>query len=252
MAKENYERFKGLTYEGFRRLATDESLSAYEKIGFPTSYREGKERFIFRDIESKLSNLRDKGRVILDIGPGCSELPAMMMELCQRNEHTLLLVDSAEMLALIPDSPCATKIGGRFPQDCASLIEQFQGRVHAIIIYSVLQYVFAESNLFEFLDRCLLLLDHSGEMLIGDVPNISKRKRFFSSPNGVRFHQEFTGTTESPAVAFNRLECGEIDDSVILSLLLRARTAGFDAYVLPQAENVPMANRREDILIRRP
>src|SRR5256885_8167314 len=29
--------------------------------------------------------------------------------------------------------------------------------------------------------------------LIGDIPNVSQRKRFFSSPAGIKFHQEFTG-----------------------------------------------------------
>jgi len=89
-------------------------------------------------------------------------------------------------------------------------------------------------------------------MLIGDIPNVSKRKRFFSSPAGIKFHQEFTGTQELPEVVFNQVEPSRIDDAVVLSLLLRARNAGFDSYVVAQAEDLPMANRREDILIRKP
>ena len=34
--------------------------------------------------------------------------------------------------------------------------------------------------------------------------------------------------------------------------LQRARSAGFNSYVLPQADDLPMENRREDILIIRP
>jgi hypothetical protein len=45
------------------------------------------------------------------------------------------------------------------------------------------------------------------------------------------------------------VEAGKIDDAVIVSLLLRCRLAGFDAYVLPQGPDLPMANRREDVLI---
>lgn len=89
-------------------------------------------------------------------------------------------------------------------------------------------------------------------MLIGDIPNISKRRRFFSSPEGVKFHQHFMNTQSAPEVHFNSLERHKIDDSVILALLQRARNQGFDAYVLPQAPELPMANRREDLLIRRP
>ena len=59
-------------------------------------------------------------------------------------------------------------------------------------------------------------------------------------------------TQSLPEVRFNTLDRHKIDDSVILSLLNRARSQGFDAYVLPQRPDLPMANRREDVLIRRP
>ena len=51
---------------------------------------------------------------------------------------------------------------------------------------------------------------------------------------------------------FNTLEPGEIDDGVVLGLVARMRAAGFHAFVVPQAPDLPMANRREDILIIRP
>jgi hypothetical protein len=38
----------------------------------------------------------------------------------------------------------------------------------------------------------------------------------------------------------------------MMALIMRARSAGFDGYVVPQAPNLPMANRREDILILKP
>ena len=41
-------------FEDFKQLASDASLSKYEKIGFPDSYRAGKEEAIFTDIISKL------------------------------------------------------------------------------------------------------------------------------------------------------------------------------------------------------
>jgi hypothetical protein len=112
--------------------------------------------------------------------------------------------------------------------------------------------VYAEGNPFQFVDECIRLLAGGGQILIGDIPNISKRKRFFASPNGIRFHREFMKTDEAPAVAFNALEPGEIDDAVLIGIVMRARAAGCDAYILPQPANLPMANRREDILISKP
>ena len=91
MARADDRRFAELTFDDFRRLATDPSLSPYEKIGFPDSYREGYEPAIFADIEAKLPPLRERReQVVLDIGPGCSELPAMVRRRCEENEHTLL------------------------------------------------------------------------------------------------------------------------------------------------------------------
>jgi hypothetical protein len=246
-----YAKFEHLTYTDFRLLAADSSLSKYEKIGFPDSYRAGKEEAIFRDIVVKLPALRQPGRVILDIGPGCSDLPHMLIDLCREQGHTLLLADSAEMLAHLPQTPFIEKHACYFP-DCPALFEGYRGRVDVIIAYSVLHYVFVEGNLFDFLDKGMQLLAPGGAMLIGDVPNVSKRKRFFATPAGTAYHRQFTGRDEDPAVDFLRVEDGKIDDGVLLGLLLRARAAGCDAYLLPQADDLPLANRREDLLVRKP
>jgi hypothetical protein len=251
MSTEGYQRFASLTFDDFRRMAQDDSLSRYEKIGFPDTYRQGKEEFIWQDIKTKLPLLDARNKIVLDIGPGCSELPFMLIEHCRRNGHTLILIDSAEMLAQLPDEPFIKKVAGYYP-NCAGLFEEYRARVDVVLTYSVLHYIFAESNVWAFLDRSLELLADGGELLVGDIPNVSKRKRFFSSPAGVKFHQEFMGTQELPEVEFNRIEHGLIDDAVVLALLARARSAGCDAYVLPQRADLPMANRREDILIRKP
>lgn len=252
MITEDYSRFAGLSFERFRELARTSDISQYEKIGFPSSFRDGKEPAIFSDILRKLSNLKKTSQLVLDIGPGCSDLPHLLHSHCQRQQHTLLLADSAEMLQLLPDAAEIRKYPGRFPRDCGPLLAEYAGRVDVILSYSVLQYAFTDGGVFDFLDRALGLLAEGGEMLLGDIPNISKRKRFFSSTAGIRSHHDFTGTVEDPEVVFNRPEPGNIDDSVILALIARARTAGFDAYVVPQHPALPMANRREDILIRRP
>lgn len=251
MKTDDYKKFADLSFDDFRRMAGDDSLSRYERIGFPDSYREGKEEAIFEDIASKLPALAGRGKVVLDVGPGCSGLPLMLVELCRRQGHTLLLVDSAEMLARLPDESFVRKFPAYYPR-CEELFAEYTGRVDVLLCYSVLHYVFAESNLWDFLDASLGLLAGGGQMLLGDVPNVSKRRRFFSSAAGVEFHREFTKTETSPEVVFNRVERGQIDDAVVLSLVARARAEGCDAYVVPQREDLPMANRREDILFRKP
>lgn len=251
MPERDYEKFKDLTFEDFKRLALEEGLSGYEKIGFPDEFRAGKEEAIFADITSKMAALSRPGSVILDLGCGCSGLAHMVIEQCGKTGNTLLLVDSEEMLSLLPDEPFIEKHACRFP-DCPGLMDEYAGAVDGILVYSVLQHVFLEASVFDFLDRACTLLAEGGEMLLGDIPNVSKRKRFFSSSTGVQFHKEFTGGDEAPVVEHLTVERGKIDDGVVFAIMLRYRAAGFDTYLLEQGEGLPMANRREDILIRRP
>jgi 2-polyprenyl-3-methyl-5-hydroxy-6-metoxy-1,4-benzoquinol methylase len=234
-----------------RHFAKDDSLSKYERIGFPDVYRSGFEEAIFLDICFKLSNILGSQMRVLDIGPGCSDLPTMLIEQCRDKGHQLHLIDSAEMLALLPEASFIKKTAALYP-NCPEIISELQGKVDVILCYSVLHYILVDTAFFRFLDTSLSLLAPGGQMLIGDIPNISKRKRFFASETGARFHQEFMKTTEHPKVEFNRIEHDQIDDAIVFSLLQRARTQGFDAYVLPQNPSLPMANRREDILISRP
>lgn len=249
----DHARFADLTFERFRELARAPGLSRHEKVGFPDSYREGREEAIFRDIVAKLGRLEStEGGTVLEIGPGCSALPLMLDELCRRRGHRLIFVDSAEMLALLPDGDHIEKFDGAFPAAMQGAMQCLQGRVDAVLAYSVVQYVFAEGNLWDFLDRCLLLLAEGGELLLGDIPNATMRKRYLASSAGERGHRELTGRDEKPEVHFNLPDPGQMDDSVVLALLARARAQGFHAWALPQAAGLPMANRREDLLFRRP
>jgi SAM-dependent methyltransferase len=247
---EDYTRFADLAYDDFRRLAQDESLSRHEKVGFPDSYREGKEAAIFSDITAKLPALRSPHRRVVDIGPGCSDLPRMLIDLCGQMESSLVLVDSPEMLAQLPDHENVTKKRGRFPSDIS--LEAHSGSVDVVLVYSVFHYVFANEDVEAFLARALALLAPDGALLLGDIPNDSKRKRFFSSAAGIAFHRAFSDDDSLPPAALTEMRPGKIDDGVLLSLLARARGEGFDAYVLPQPDDLPMANRREDVLITRP
>lgn len=243
--------FEDLTFEKFRELALTEGLSHHEKVGFPNEYREGKEFDIFSDMLLKMRSLKQDNLVALEIGPGCSQLPVMLADLCASKQGVVHFVDSQEMLKQLPDAPHIQKWPGRYPETPA-LFEALTGKVDSIIAYSVIQYVFAEGNLWDFIDRCLLLLRDGGEIFLGDIPNITMRKRFFLGNEGIKLHKEFTGRDELPNIQFNQLEIGKIDDSVVLSILARVRSEGYHAWIVPQDPALPMANRREDILIRKP
>ena len=244
-------RWSELDYAGFAKLAADETLSKYEKIGFPDSYRAGFEETIFQDICGKLSRLSGPPCRVIDIGPGCSDLATMVISLCRDRGHELVLVDSEPMLALLPDEPFIIRHPGLFPTNRAALAG-LSGTVDVILMYSVFQYIFVDANPFEAIDLCLELLAPGGRALIGDIPNLSMRNRFFTSPAGLAFHQAFTGGTDTPPPLIDGPRAGLIDDAVMAGLLLRVRAAGAHAFIVPQGEGLPMANRREDLLICRP
>ena len=248
----SHNHFDELDFEGFRRAASDDRLSVYEKIGFPDSYRAGLEAAIYADIERKLTNLTRDAQSVLDIGPGCSPLPGLLIERARQQRHRLYFVDSAEMLAQLPDAAGLTKLAGRFPQDLGAFVEANRERLDAVLAYSMLHYVFVEASLYQFLDAAVSLLAPGGQLLVGDIPNVSMRRRLFSTPAGAEYHRAFTGSAEPPPLAAAGLEPGKIDDAVLLGIAARYRAAGCHAFLLPQAPDLPMQNRREDLLIVRP
>lgn len=238
-----------MTYEIFKEFAKDEMLSKYEKIGFPDNYRKGFEVDIFKNI-SEVLKLEREGINICDIGCGCSDLPNLIISNAIKRNQKLFLIDSKEMLdqidyRFINDN--IIRLPGRFPNEIN--ISEFEERIDAIIIYSVLQHIILEYNPFYVLDKAVKMLKEGGRLLIGDIPNISKRNRFFASEEGLKYHQNFTKTKTKPEYKFNVLYEDKIDDSLIFSILMRYRYAGYETYLLEQPNNLPLSNRREDILI---
>ena len=251
VSDDDYTKYEHLSFEKFRELARSEDLSRHQKVGFPDEYREGREEAIFRDILQKLPVTRSSNKRVLEIGPGCSSLPLMLMDACQEQGHSLFMIDSEEMLEQLPDQSFLTKVAGRFP-DVPDFLDSQAGQMDIVLAYSVIQYPFEEGGFWVFFDQALSLMRDDAFFLIGDIPNSSMRKRFFSSEQGVRFHQQYTGRKDRLEVHFNHLEPGLIDDSVVLAMLARARAAGYHAWVVQQSADLPMANRREDIVIYKP
>lgn len=247
----DHVRFGGLTFADFRRMATDPALSPNERVGFPDSHRAGYDDAIVEDVVAKLPALGGTGARVVDVGPGCSPLSRLLVERCAHAGHELVLVDSEEMLAQHVERPGLRKVPGRFP-DCAEALADMRGRCDAVLTYSVLQYAFAEASAVRFVDAALALLAPGGRLLAGDVPNASMRRRFLASAAGKAHHRAWSGRDEDPPVAFNAPVPDELDDGVLLGILARARAAGFHAWLVPQACGLPMANRREDLLIERP
>ena len=246
--------YDSLTYENMKELALDKNVVDSERVGFPLSYRQGKESLIFDDVASKLTNLQYNDQIFIEIGCGFSRLTEYFIERLIEKGTRIVFSDSEEMLDLFPkDSPCEL-IPGRFPENWAEF-SGLWGKGSVVLCYSVAQMACKSGNVLAFLDHLTLLLKSGGQLLIGDIPNASKRRRFFSSEQGKLFHQDFikehpsdSNLSEIPYEFLNPPP-GSLDDAFVLSLVARFRNQGFDAYVLPQSPSLPFSNRREDVLI---
>lgn len=251
--REAPRRFAGLTYERFRQMALDPSLNSNEKIGYPDGFRRGYTAAVLADIGRKLPALARTGAVVLDIGAGCDELAHRLIAQCGERQQRLILVDSPEMLAPLPDAPHVLKLPGRFPEEVlASLRQALPDGADAILCYGVIQVVFLEANPFAFVDAAASLLAPGGRLLFGEVPNHSMLRRFLASEAGRAHHRAYMRTDRDPELPLHEAAEGRIDDAVLVGLLLRQRAAGLHAWLLPQDETLPLANRREDLLVARP
>ena len=241
-----------LDYEAFRQLAKNPHLTADEKMAFGPRHRQGFEEIIIEDIRGKVPALDEVGKTVVDIGCGVGSLTERFVHLCQRQKHRLIMVDSEEMLAQAPVGADVVKIAGKYP----TIAEEVRGAcpegADVVLCYSVFHYVFVDTNVFRFIDSMIELLAVGGMALVGDIPNVSKRKRFFSSSSGIEFHKAYMQTDEPPEVRHLAIERNLIDDAVLTAVAGRSQAAGCHAYVLPPDRRLPMANRRDDLLIMKP
>lgn len=238
------------SFSSFSSLATNSLLTKYQKIDFPNSYREGYENLIFDDIRKKLFNLNELHQLILDIGPGCTDLPRLLINLSEQRGHTLNLIDSHEMLSLLPDSAAVNKISAKFP-NCEAFLRENRGKINVILCYSVFQYILLEKNVEDILDILISLLAPGGQLLIGDIPNASKKARFLQSSAGVSFiNTNHSSDVDAPIVS--RIKFKHIDDDIIFRILSFSRSRNMESYLLGQDPTLPMHSRREDVLVVAP
>ncbi|MFT6248968.1 MAG: hypothetical protein ACJAZQ_002177 [Cognaticolwellia sp.] len=235
-------------FDYYKEKAADSSLTNTEKCGRYLKQSDD-ELNIFDDICSKLPALTQENTLIIDIGCGCSDPVKKLIKNSQQHNNNLVLVDSEEMLSLLPDLDNVTKINTQFPDK--SFVEAYQNKADAIIVYSVFHCVYLESDFIMFADSLVKLLNNGGTLLLADLPNATKKKRFLSSEEGKAFHKDWSGEESIPEVNWNQFEAGSLDDSLVMMLMMRYRQMGYETYLVPQNKQLPFSNTREDILVRK-
>jgi len=119
-----------------------------------------------------------------------------------------------------------------------------------IIIYSVMHCLSNREEVFRFISRALSLLKPGGRLLIGDLPNTSKKCRFMKSTAGKQIAKQWADLVKDVGVMVNPdNEVISFDDTVVLDLMAYIRNKGFDSFLLPQPIDLPFGGSREDILV---
>lgn len=148
----------------------------------------------------------------------------------------------------MPQTDNVRKWVGRFP-NLPELTNTLPDYFDAILVYSVIQYVEDKKSLFQFIDTACKLLAPGGRLLIGDIPNDNMRSRFALTDAGRHFFGRWAKHEGLDSRAGTH--CLRIGDEEVLQILESLRKRQLNAWLVPQSLGLPMASRREDILIER-
>ena len=237
------------SFDNYSRIALLEGASDIEVAG-RYGFQSSAERRIVRDVFEKLALISDDSLLEIGCGPGNILLP---------------LSYQVKRCAGIDNHAALQRLGRRC--GTASHIETYPGDFLAmelpevsfskILVYSVLQYLDSCEQAVEFVQRALSLLHAGGRLMIGDLPNKDKKRRFTNSQTGTRTSQEWAALVSSSGDhLMSNLPTDErlleVNDAFVLELLLQGRAAGHESYLLPQPDDLPFGHTREDILFIAP
>ncbi len=221
----------------------------------------GKEEAIVGDIIQKI-DMQEK-QSFLDIGCGFGFVVESLLKYAARQHASVTLVDIPEVIDAVERELITGKhedirlLRGLFPKDFdGGQLKSFD----RVILYSVLHY--ADEPL-AVVEAAVKLLNPNGRLLLGDLPNISKKGRFLSSSSGRVFEAEYRKTTVDKIPHYqdhieyvSRMKSDPdyyslIDDEFVRKVFEKYSNGGYEVYVLPQPANLPFCLTREDVLICR-
>jgi len=235
------------TFENYGILALQD-LSNTEASGRYLSQQEAEKRILL-DVVQKLSV--SPSDHLLDIGCG-SGLLLLPLSFLVQEAHG---IDHPSVIARL--SSQAKSINIKLKSGSFLDIELGAILFDKILIYGVIQCLPSEQELFCFIHKALQYLAAGGKMLIGDIPNVDKKRRFLDSPHGAAFESAWISSGRS----FSSVDTAELlpddnwicfDDPLVLRLIAYLRNQGVNAYILPQAPELPFGHTREDILVVKP
>ena len=232
-----------------------EAFGALAASDFPDTVKAGRHVFqaeaegrIAYNIASRLELSKDDD--LLDIGCGTGAITIPLVS----QVKNLDVIDHAKVVeALLARAPETDAI---YPYMGDFLSFRVPRYFDKVLIYSVVHYLTDEAEVLEFLRKAYGLLRPGGKMLVGDIPNVDRKRRFESSQFGAAFSKAWASRENGGNEFFDAIEADEnrvaFDDAMIRRLIKDLGLRGRDYRVMAQPSAMPFGHTREDILITRP
>ncbi len=236
-----------ISFKNYSHIASLSNMSNTEVAG-RFAFQQEAERKILSDLLVKLD--LEVSDSLLEIGCGPGNLLVPLSGFCDK-------------AAGIDNEAAITRLKNRFAKDAeltcipGNFLEMNLPTSHfdKILIYGVLQYLSNRDEVLDFIGRALSILKPGGRMLLGDLPNISKKSRFVNSESGREIAKNWAEQIKD-AGGKHPLEKMEsdsqlitFDDALVLDLIAFIRGKGFESFLLPQPLGLPFGGSREDILV---
>lgn len=230
-------------FDGYGKFALDEVTPLVQNGRY--IIQEYAEKRIFLDVVEKLKPFPSDRLLDIGCGLGAGLIPlSALVGKAIGCDHPNVIRRLRRMI----DLPHIELAEGDF------LDVVFEERFTKIICYSVLPCLPSRQTLYAFIDKALSLLELNGRMLLGDLVNSDRKARFASSARGEAFQKQWDMDMHQvgpvkPGGDFGYSVATEMDDRFILDIVSYIRARGFDAFLVPQMQDLPFGNTREDILV---
>lgn len=186
---------------------------------------------------------------LLDIGCNCGDITIPLSFMCQK-------------VVGVDGEGCVRRLNNRIIDidNISTLIGDFREieiteKFDCILMYSVLMYINSYKSILDMVLKAASLLKDNGRMLLGDIVNDDKKRRFAGSRIGHMIDQEYRENmkhlTEEDEVSHSGYAASSfrMNDELVMKLVQDVREEGYETYLLPQSNKLPFGYSREDILV---
>lgn len=220
---------------------------SYTELGGRFSFQKAEEKNIVHDVVGKLDLNPSDDLLEIGCGPGNLLIPlCFLVNSATGMDHPNII----EKLRMRFTDPSLTLVPGNF------LDVKLDRIFSKILIYSVVHYMSHANEFITFVQKAVDLLKPGGRLLVGDIPNMDKKRCFQSTMEGQRASETWRRLTESNLPQdfernFTDPELVNIDDELVMQIIRYFRGKDLHAYVLLQPVCLPLCHTREDILLEK-